>query len=156
MEQVLICVATGCGLGDSRWLPGTVGALLGLPLVWLIAKTVLWKQFAIAVILCFLAGVVCESAEQRMTGADPRAIVADEYLTLPVAAIGLPVTRHPALLVLVFTVSRALDGIKPPPARLAERIPGGAGIVLDDIVTNIYALAIGLLANLSVFRRRAN
>ena len=154
MDTLLFSLATGFGLGFSPWIPGTIGALLGVPIVLLSARLAWRKQLVVALVLCLVSGVICELAQISIGADDPGEVVADEYLTLPVATIGLPVTKHPVLLATIFAVSRLLDYVKPPPARLMESVPGGAGMVLDDIVTNCYTLLLGWALFIYVLRRR--
>jgi phosphatidylglycerophosphatase A len=59
--------------------------------------------------------------------------VADEYLTFPIAVIGLPLHQAPLMLVVAFVSSRACDIIKPWPARGLQDWHGGYGIVIDDV-----------------------
>jgi phosphatidylglycerophosphatase A len=56
--------------------------------------------------------------------------------------LGLPWSQHWWLLGMGFVTARVLDIIKPPPARQAQNLFGGAGIVLDDAVSSLYALAV--------------
>jgi phosphatidylglycerophosphatase A len=156
MDTLLFSLATGFGLGLSPWIPGTIGALLGVPIVLLSARLAWWKQLVVVLLLCLVSGVVCELAQTSIGADDPGQVVADEYLTLPVATVGLPVTKHPVLLATIFVVSRLLDYVKPPPARLMESVPGGAGMVLDDIITNCYALLLGWAFFIYALRGRSD
>jgi phosphatidylglycerophosphatase A len=62
-----------------------------------------------------------------------------------------PGTRTAPFYVLAFVLFRAMDIVKPPPARSAERLPGGWGIVTDDLVAGVYAnLALRILGWLAV------
>ena len=55
----------------------------------------------------------------------------------------------------VFVTTRILDNLKPPPATQAGQAPGGVGVVLDDVVCNLYSLAIGWAMYALITRRRA-
>lgn len=139
MSENLTWFAMGFGLGQSPVLPGTVGALPGILLASLILRWPRWIQLFATVSLVILAVPLCDIASRALGGLDDQRIVADEFLGFPVAVIGHAVARQPLVLAGVFVVSRILDGLKPPPAAQAESIPGGLGIVLDDLVTNLYA-----------------
>lgn len=138
-------LATGFGLGYLPLLPGTAGALGGIMLSVVISRWRRWTQVLAVVALVGLAVPVCEYNSIHYEGGDDSRIVADELLTFPVATLALPIRHHPALLACVFITSRVFDGLKPPPARAAELLPGGLGIVLDDVVANAWALLLGLI-----------
>jgi len=70
-------------------------------------------------------------------GKDPSSIVIDEIAGMTVTLLGIPLT--PFSLILGFLVFRAFDILKPFPIRLLDqKVPGGAGIVLDDVMAGIY------------------
>ncbi len=140
--QLVVLAATGFGLGCSPVAPGTVGALGGLVfLPWMRALNPV-GQGAVAVALAAVAVPLCGCAERFFGVKDDRRIVADEYLTLPIALIGVPWPGHPWLLVAAFILSRLADMLKPPPARSLQKLPGGFGIVADDVVSCLYTCCI--------------
>jgi phosphatidylglycerophosphatase A len=141
----IVPIATGLGAGRSRIMPGTVGTLWGLPLAWGIALIpALELQVAACIALAFIAIPICEGAENRLgKGKDPGCIVADEYLTLPICFLGLPLT--PWTLLSGFVLHRIFDIAKPPPIRQVQRLKGGVGIVIDDALAALFALAVNHL-----------
>jgi phosphatidylglycerophosphatase A len=70
---------------------------------------------------------------------DPKQIVIDEFVGYYVSI--LTVTPSPLALLIAFLWFRAFDIIKPPPVKQFERLPGGWGIMADDVVAGIMALA---------------
>ena len=153
-ERLVLAFATGFGLGRAPIASGTFGALLGLPAA--LALTALhgrphglhW-QIGICLLLTLLAIPICDAAEKALGTKDDGRIVADEYLTLPICVIGLPIAerifggdwfRGLVLLGTAFVISRICDILKPTPARQSQRLPGGLGIVLDDFFASVYAL----------------
>jgi len=134
-------LATGFGFGFSPVMPGTIGALWGLPLAWAVVQIPsLAGQIIVCAALTLLAIPLCAAAEKQMgKGLDPGCIVADEYLTLPICFLGLPFT--PGVLVAGFVLHRLFDITKPPPIYQLQRIKGGAGIVVDDLFAALFALA---------------
>jgi phosphatidylglycerophosphatase A len=135
-------MATGFGLGLIPVMSGTFGTLPGV-LIAMACSALSWKwQAAVAALLAALAVPLCDAAEKEFVLKDDGRIVADEYLTFPICMIGLPVASHPWLLAVGFVAHRACDVIKPPPARQIQSLKGGAGIVMDDVVSSLYALAI--------------
>jgi phosphatidylglycerophosphatase A len=140
-----LLLATGFGLGLSPVASGTVGALPGILLVMaLCGLPVLWQAVCV-VALVALAVPVCGAAEKIYGRKDDGRIVADEYVTLPLCMIGLPVAAHPWLLAVGFVTHRACDVLKPPPARQIQALRGGAGIVMDDVISSLYALGLNHL-----------
>lgn len=142
MRNLAVLLASGFGLGWSPWAPGTVGTILGVVIVLAMAPLALAWQIVVAVGLSIAAIPLCSVAEDFYGVKDDRRIVADEFMTFPICVLGLPVTRHLWLLALAFVTNRIMDIIKPPPARQAQAIHGGGGIVIDDVVSSLYALAL--------------
>ena len=68
---------------------------------------------------------------------DPSLVVIDEVAGMWVTLIALPWT--PVTVLTGFFMFRLFDVFKPYPARDLEGVPGGWGIMLDDIVAGIYA-----------------
>lgn len=133
-------LAAGLGLGLVPLLPGTAGALAGVPLALALDRVrPRLRMVALALLLGIAVAIAHHGSAAFPTGDDPR-IVIDELLAFPVATAALPLTRHPGLLPVVFVASRVADGLKPPPARRVERLPGATAIVLDDVIANLYAL----------------
>ncbi len=71
---------------------------------------------------------------------DPGFVVIDEVAGQLIALIGAPLVWKTLLAGLI--LFRAFDIVKPPPLRRLERIPEGAGIMLDDVGAGLYALAV--------------
>jgi phosphatidylglycerophosphatase A len=145
-----VLVATLCGAGRSPIVPGTVGTLAAMPLA-IAAQRLLpaWGFLAAAACLALLGVWASGVAARVMALHDPRAVVIDEAAGLFVTLLFQPAGTR--TLVLGFVLFRAMDIIKPPPARRAERLPGGWGIVTDDLIAGVYAnLALRLLTFLSL------
>ena len=138
-------LAIGLGLGYVPLIPGTAGALGGVIFSVASSRLLPWAQVLVAAALVAVAVPLCEYGSLNYGGIDDPRIVADELLAFPVATVALPIRHHPVLLACVFTISRMLDAIKPFPADTAELLPGGMGIVLDDVVTNAWTLLFGLI-----------
>ncbi|HMP74803.1 MAG TPA: phosphatidylglycerophosphatase A [Kiritimatiellia bacterium] len=146
MKRFLEWAGTGFGLGYSPFAPGTVGCLLGLPLVWAINSHFgVPGQIAWAIALTLLAIPLSQAVEDKLKNKDPKPCVADEYLTFPICMIGLPVWDHPHGLVVMavaFVTNRFFDIAKFWPANGLQRLKGGVGIVIDDVFAALYALAV--------------
>lgn len=83
-------------------------------------------------------------AERALAAKDPGAIVVDEVAGMTLSVLALPLT--PAVLVAGFVLFRVFDVLKPFPANVAQRLPGGVGVMIDDVIAGVYALALLLLA----------
>ncbi len=139
-KKIILLFATGFGLGYAPIASGTFGTLLGIPILFATAwMDNLWRAVA-AVILAVLAIPICDVAEKHFKTKDDGRVVADEYLTYPLCLIWLPWVEAPWLLLLAFLTHRFFDILKPPPARGSQRIGGGLGIAIDDIISSVYAL----------------
>lgn len=134
-------LSTGLGLGFSPVMPGTAGALWGLPLAWAVLQFPwITMQIAACTALVLLAIPLCGAAEKQLgKGHDPACIVADEYLTLPICFLGLPAV--PAVFAAGFVFHRLFDILKPLPIRQVQKMKGGLGIVADDFLAALCALA---------------
>jgi phosphatidylglycerophosphatase A len=130
-------LATGFGAGYSRFAPGTAGTLVGLVLFWPIHALAPAYQLAATVVL-FLASVAASGHVARRVGRkDPGLVVADEIVGMWITLLFVPLS--PAAVVAGFLLFRAMDILKPPPARGFESLPGGWGIVMDDVMAGVYA-----------------
>jgi phosphatidylglycerophosphatase A len=138
-------VATAGGAGYFPVAPGTVGSAVGLILFYGLYQLPLAYQVA-ATVLVSLAGIAAGSRVARDSGIeDPGIVVIDEVAGMWVSLLFLPLT--PVTAVAGFLLFRVLDVVKPAPARQLEHLPGGWGIMCDDLMAGVYAnvlLRIGL------------
>ena len=133
-----------CGfLGLSPFAPGTAGTLGGVALAWLLARTELYLVWSVIVCLVLYAAArsLGEWSERYAGGKDPGFFVIDEVIGYLITCMW---TRGPSPLALTvaFFLFRFLDVVKPPPARAMERLGGGDGILLDDVVSGLYGLGV--------------
>jgi len=130
------------GLGLAPVAPGTFGTLGGVLVAWLLCGTpnFLVSALVAALALYVLGRAVAPWAEAH-AGKDPGFFVIDEVIgyLVTVAWVGAPT---PLALFVAFVVFRFFDIAKPPPVKRFERIPGGDGILLDDVVAGVYGLAV--------------
>jgi phosphatidylglycerophosphatase A len=137
LDGLATLVATGLGSGYAPVAPGTAGSAVGLVLFWPMRG--LWAGWQVAAILALSAvGVAAAGRVARRAGQeDPGLVVVDEVAGMWVTLAFLPVT--PLLAVLGFVAFRAMDVFKPWPARDLEGLPGGWGIMADDLMAGVYA-----------------
>lgn len=141
-DNAMVMLSIGLGLGCVPLIPGTAGALGGILLSLLISRLSITKQVIAVALLIIVAIPISEYGENYFATKDAPSIVADELLTFPLATMGLPVYQHPVMLAGIFMTNRIIDWTKPPPARAAESLPGGVGIVLDDVVASLWTLLV--------------
>ena len=144
IEKFCLFVASGFGLGlVAPVAPGTVGSLPGVALAYATTLLPLWLQIPVCTGFAILAIPFCDVAEKALGIKDDGRITADEWMLYPLALVGIPLASLPWWSMLVFfAVVRAVDIVKPWPARGLQRIPGGRGVVIDDFVANLYSLAV--------------
>lgn len=87
-------------------------------------------------------------AERALGTKDPGAIVIDEVAGMTLSVLLVPPTI--AALAVAFLAFRVFDILKPFPADAAQRLPGGLGVMADDLIAGVYALLVvlGLRAGL--------
>jgi len=129
-----VAIATGVYVGYLPPAPGTLGSLLGLLLLWPLKPGTV--QVLVTLFLIGVGIVVADQAARVIGGQDPPAIVIDEIAGIAVATLLLPPQVQER--VVAFVIFRVFDVIKPFPARQAERLPGGFGIVGDDLIAGLY------------------
>ena len=138
-------IATFFGCGRLHPGPGSWASAATVLLWWAVSRAAGPEiQVLFAVLLACLAvtlGIPAATRVARESGiTDPSFVVIDEVAGQLIALIAAPV-RWKTLLA-GFILFRAFDIVKPPPLRLLEKIPGGSGIMLDDVGAGLYALAI--------------
>jgi phosphatidylglycerophosphatase A len=146
-------IYTGLGLGLAPKAPGTFGTLLGIPLHFLLAGQAWGWRLALAVLVLAVGWWAAEKAESEIGRHDAPEVVIDEvagYLT----AMLLAPPPLPLAWLAGFVFFRFFDILKPWPVGWADRcVPGGLGVMADDILAGLYAgLALQLTGWLYVHR----
>jgi len=138
-------LATSFGLGYAPVASGTFGTLGGVALAalfgWTWPQHYLWLCLVTAAVLTVIGKPIGDWAEKRYGRKDPGEFVLDEVAGYLVAAAWVTFLGWPHLIAAFFAF-RLTDIVKPPPARQMEKLPGGLGIMLDDIIAGLWALAI--------------
>lgn len=129
-------VGTGLYTGYVPLAPGTAASTLCIAALWLLpAVSVFWMLVLAAGVIA--AGIISAKALQESWGDDPGRVTVDEIAGMLVALIGLPKTA--GVWLCAFLIFRILDIYKPPPLKTLEYLPGGLGVMMDDIGAGIYA-----------------
>lgn len=124
-------------------MPGTAGTLLAIPLS-LALNRLAFSSIPISLLtligFTLIAAWLAEKAEEIFGQKDCQKIVIDEIAGFLLANfLSPPGIKTVAIAFLLF---RFFDIIKLPPAIWAGRLPGGMGVVLDDLVSGLYAFLI--------------
>jgi phosphatidylglycerophosphatase A len=134
-------IATWFGCGYAPAAPGTVGALAALAIAWLLVRYAGWQPlWFVALVLVaaapsiWAAHVTAHALDQK----DPGVVVVDEVLGQWLALAGARPLNVKSWLG-AFILFRLFDIWKPVPVRNLEKLPGGAGIVADDLMAGLYA-----------------
>ena len=141
-----VLVASVGGIGFVPFAPGTFGSIPGVALAIALRSAGLWWAEGVVLVLLFAAGVwAATAAETHFGRIDPGPVVIDEVVGMLITTLFLPLSW--AGWGAAFLAFRACDVIKPFPARQAERLPGGVGVMCDDVLAGVWAYAImrGLL-----------
>jgi len=158
-----VWVARGFGVGCVPKAPGTFGTLLGFPLFALMV----WPgELSTLIVGCIAATLVsvwfCGEAEKILKLRDPGSIVIDEIIAIPICYLGWAVWRtvkqgEPLsvsyffvekwpTLIGIFALFRFFDIIKPWPVKGSQKMPGGWGVTIDDVLAAVYVNIVALAA----------
>ena len=135
-------VATAAGAGFSPVAPGTVGSLVGVVLFFPLASLGPWLYALATVGLLSLGVRAADEAERCFARKDDGRIAIDEVVGQLIALLPLALPGLAAgwlAVVTGFVAFRVFDVWKPAAARRAERLGGGAGVMLDDVVAGVLA-----------------
>ena len=140
MSGPAVWIATGFGLGNlpiapATWASFAVAAVLSLfALRGPLDPVALGGALAVSV----LAGVWSSGVAERTLGHDAKPIVIDEVAGMLLSVWLVPLGGRPvAALIAAFLLFRVFDIWKPWPIRASQRLPGGFGIVADDLLAGI-------------------
>jgi len=135
-------IATLFGVGKLLVVPGTLASLAALPFAWAITST--WGTTGLAAATMVASGIGWWSVHiyTSETGdADPSEVVVDELVGQWIALLSVP--QELALYAVAFVLFRLFDIWKPWPIRWADRsVPGGLGVMLDDVLAGGLAAAV--------------
>ena len=135
-------IAFGFGVGKSPVAPGTLGTLLAFPLYSLIGPRLDPVPFLMLIGILFAIGVwACGRTGEFLRAPDHGGMVWDEVVAFLLVLFFTP----PDLLwqAFAFLLFRLFDVLKPPPIRYCERtIPGGLGVMADDMIAAFYTLLV--------------
>ncbi len=144
-----VLIGTGFGSGFSPFAPGTAGALLAT-LVWFglamfISETcLLWTTVAL-VSLFTVAGIWATDRLEPYWGEDPSRVVVDEMVGVWITLLAAP-AGHVWYGLAAFVLFRFFDILKPLGIRRMEKLPGGVGVMMDDVLAGVYGFIVLIVA----------
>lgn len=116
--------------------PGTAGSAVTAVAYYYLCGSVGLAAWGIILVVVFALAVYAAGAMEEEWGKDPGRVVIDEAIGYLVTVALLPHGMWTA--VWGFLAFRFFDVAKPPPIRRLEELPGGWGIVLDDVLAGVY------------------
>jgi phosphatidylglycerophosphatase A len=137
LDRVALWVATGLGSGYSKLAPGTAGSAVGVLLFLPLSGRAWPVQLGATIVLTIVGTLAAQRVATLLARKDPGLVVVDEVAGQWITFVSLPFT--PPVAIAGFLLFRVMDVVKPWPARALERLPGGLGIMADDVAAGIYA-----------------
>ncbi len=140
-------IASSCYLGFAPIVPGTFGSMGGLFLYFILLAVPYWWVYVTVVTILVLLGIWAAGKAERESGiVDPSFVVIDEVAGQLITLFLIPLSW--VNVAAGFILFRLLDIVKPFPARQAESLPRGWGIMMDDVIAGIYG---NLLMHLGIY-----
>ena len=134
-------VAFGFGAGLAPYAPGTFGSVVGVVAAWWLLDLPLIGRVAVVLGVIALGIWICGESARRLGKHDDQRIVLDEISGVLLTSL-VVVEKTLLALTLVFVFFRLFDIWKPWPIRDVDHsLPGGLGIMLDDLIAALYAAA---------------
>ena len=140
LDRLAWLVGTGLGSGLSPVAPGTAGTLAALAIYLLLPISGDSLPLYLMILIGFPLGIWATGRLVTEEEKDPGRAVWDEFIGLWVTCLLLPKTWP--WMAAAFLCFRVLDIVKPWPARRSEALPGGLGIMADDLLVGIYGAVI--------------
>lgn len=163
MRRLILFVAQGFGAGHIPVAPGTFGTLPGL--LWFLLLLLpgnFWMFIGGILAGLALSVWLCGEAEKILQRNDPPSVVLDEITAMPVCFVPWVLSAwlqtgqmpEPAsfftaktwwITAALFALFRVFDILKPPPIRQSQRLPGGWGVTVDDVLAAVCVALLSLL-----------
>jgi phosphatidylglycerophosphatase A len=132
-------ISTVLKIGYLPIAPGTWGSLAAIAVWFIIIESISTITFIAVIVIIFIFGVYTSSVTERyLEKKDPSIIVIDEWVGQWIALLFLQKSLLWGLV--AFALFRLFDIWKPFPIKTIDKILGGWGIMLDDVVAGVYAL----------------
>ena len=127
----------------ARYGGGVIGACYMVRTFFDGVAVALFVTTLVLIVVTTFVGVWTSNVMERYWGADPRTVVIDEFVGMWIPLLVAPCGKYTWITALVaFGAFRLIDIFKPLGCRKVDQIPGGWGVMLDDVLAGIYALVI--------------
>lgn len=147
MRRLAVWLATGFGIGRLPIAPATWASLVVAVLLYYSARLDV-GMFAGVILGVIVVGIWAAGEAEKTLGHDAHAIVIDEVAGMLIAVWAIPLGARPwAVLGIALALFRIIDIWKPFPIRQSQRLPGGLGVMVDDILA---AALTNLLTRLAI------
>lgn len=137
MKFFTLTIATGFGSGYGPKAPGTWGSLVGAGLIWMY-QTTGYANWILLLGVLGLGTLASHMAEQYLGEHDSPKIVIDEIAGMMVSCLYLP----PIYILPGFLLFRFFDVLKPGPINNIQHLPGGLGVMADDVLSGLTTFII--------------
>ena len=144
-SRLAVAFASFGYVGFAPAAPGTVGAAAAIPFFLLLRRAdSAWLEIAVCAAIVAAGAWSARLTEAALGVEDPGPVVIDEVVGMFVSLLFLPATWP--VIAAAFLAFRVFDIVKPWPAGRLEHVPGGWGVMADDVMAGVYAnLAVQLL-----------
>ncbi len=142
-----IAFLTFLGVGFVPKAPGTAGSLVVVPFLYLLGQLNLPMIYIITpiIVLTIISCVIANLSQKKYKTQDPSWIIIDEIIGMLTAWVIVP-TDKIATIIIIFITFRFFDIIKIFPANIIDKkLKNGIGVILDDVVSGIYAGGLTLI-----------
>ena len=135
-------------MGRMRKAPGTWGSVAGLLYQLLFFQQLgLFASLLLSAIGIWFAVGICGEAEFRLGRRDPGEVVLDEFVAMPLCFLGWPAMQiegWPPIVIFVsgFVFFRLFDITKPFGISRLQQLPGGWGVVVDDLAAALVSCGV--------------
>ena len=132
-------LAVGLGSGMSSIMPGTMGSAMAIPL-WLLFNGLQPYLYWVLIVVAFIFGCfLCQKTSDDTHTHDSGHIVWDEFVGMWITLFFIPQISV-LWVAIAFVAFRVFDMAKPWPIRwFDKRVPGGFGIMVDDVIAAIFS-----------------
>ena len=147
LNKFIVNLCTLFNLGFIKFMPGTFGSLISLPIGYIILKLFgFWIFILIITLLLAISYYAIKKYLIAKKSKDPKEIIIDEFIGQFIALIFIPDTFLGLLA--SFLLFRFFDITKLYPVNKAEKIPGAIGVLADDVVAGLMAACIIIIFNI--------
>ena len=147
LNKFIVNLCTLFNLGFIKFMPGTFGSLISLPIGYIILKLFgFWIFILIIILLLAISYYAITEYLIAKKSKDPKEIIIDEFIGQFIALIFIPDTILGLLV--SFLLFRFFDITKLYPINKAEKIPGAIGVLADDVVAGLMTACIIIIFNI--------